>query len=150
MFKHILLPTDGSKLSDKVVKQAIKTAQALGAKITAIHVMPNYARYVSERYNVSAALAAPVKRKYIEEAAALSEEILDQVCAAGTAAGVECARVSVICDSPYEAIIKQATKSGCDLVMMASHGRKGLQSMLLGSETQKVLVHSKIPALVCR
>jgi nucleotide-binding universal stress UspA family protein len=150
MFKHILLPTDGSKLSDKAVKQAIKTAQALGAKITAIHVMPNYARYVSERYNVSAALAAPVKRKYIEEAAALSEEILDQVCAAGTAAGVECARVSVTCDSPYEAIIKQAAKSGCDVIMMASHGRKGLQSLLLGSETQKVLVHSKIPVLVCR
>ena len=150
MFKHILLPTDGSKLSDKAVKQALKTAKALGAKITVVHVMPDYAKYVSERYNVPAAMAAPVKRKYQEEAAALSEEILDQVCAAGTAAGVECARVSVTGDTPYEAIIKQATKSGCDLIMMASHGRKGLQSMLLGSETQKVLVHSKIPVLVCR
>jgi nucleotide-binding universal stress UspA family protein len=150
MFKHILLPTDGSKLSDKAVKQAIKTAKALGAKITAIHVTPDYARYVRERYQVSAALAAPVKNKYQEEAATLSKEILDQVCAAATAAGVECARVSVTCDSPYEAIIEQATKSGCDLIMMASHGRKGLQSMLLGSETHKVLVHSKIPALVCR
>ena len=150
MFKHFLLPTDGSKLSDKAVKQAIKTAKALGAKITAIHVMPNYARYVSERYNVSAALAAPVKTKYKEEAAALAKEILDQVCAAATAAGVECARVSVTGDLPYEAIIKQATKSGCDLIMMASHGRTGLQSILLGSETQKVLVHSKIPVLVCR
>ena len=150
MFKHILLPTDGSKLSDKAAKQAIKMAKALGAKITAIHVMPDYARYVSERYNVSAALAAPVKRKYKEEAAAFSKEILDQVCAAATAAGVECTPVSVIGESPYETIIKQATKSGCDLIMMASHGRKGLQSMLLGSETQKVLVHSKIPALVCR
>jgi len=150
MFKHILLPTDGAKLSDKAVKQAIKTAKALGAKITAIHVMPDYERYVSERYNVPASLAAPVKRKYKEEAAALSKEILDQVCAAATAAGVECARVSVTGDSPYEAIIKQATKSGCDLIMMASHGRKGLQSMLLGSETHKVLVHTKIPVLVCR
>ncbi len=150
MFKHILLPTDGSKLSDKVVKQAIKMAKAMGAKITAIHVMPDYARYVSERYNVPAAIAAPVKRKYKEEAAALSEEILDQVCAAGAAAGVDCARVSVTGDSPYEAIIKQATVSGCDLIVMASHGRKGLQSMLLGSETQKVLVYSKIPVLVCR
>ena len=150
MFKHILLPTDGSKLSDKAVKQAIKTAKALGAKITAIHVMPDYARYVSERYNVSATLAAPVKTMYKEEAAALSKEILDQVSAAATAAGVECARVSVTGDLPYEAIIKQATKSGCDLIMMASHGRTGLQSILLGSETQKVLVHSKIPVLVCR
>ena len=150
MFKHILLPTDGSKLSDKAVRQAIKTAKALGAKITAIHVAPDYARYVSERYNVSAVLAAPVKRKYQEEAAALSKEILDPVCAAATAAGVECAAVSATSDAPYEAIIKQAAKSGCDLIMMASHGRKGLQSMLLGSETHKVLVHSKVPTLVCR
>ncbi len=150
MFKHILLPTDGSKLSDKAVKQAIKMAKALGAKITTVYVMPDYEKYVSERYHVMAVMAAPVKRKYKEEAAALSREILDQVCAAGTAAGVECAQVSVTGDSPYEAIIKQATKSGCDLIMMASHGRKGLQSMLLGSETQKVLVHSKIPVLVCR
>jgi len=150
MFKHILLPTDGSKLSDKAAKQAIKTAKALGAKITAIHVMPDYGKYVSERYNMPAALAAPVKTKYKEEAAALSKEILDQVCAIGTAAGVECARVSVTGDSPYEEIIKQATKSGCDLIMMASHGARGLQSMLLGSETHKVLVHSKIPVLVCR
>ena len=150
MFKHILLPTDGSELSDKAAKKAIKVAKALGAKITVIHVMPDYAKYVSERYNVSAELAAPVKKMYKEEAAALSGKILDQACTAGTAAGIECARVSVTGDSPYEAIIKQATKSGCDLIMMASHGRKGLQSMLLGSETQKVLVHSKIPVLVCR
>ena len=150
MFKHILLPTDGSKLSDKAVKQAIKMAKALGAKITAMHVMPDYDRFVSERYNVPAAMAAPVKRKYREEAAAVAKEILDQVCAAGTAAGVECARVSVAGESPYEAIIKQAAKSGCDVIMMASHGRKGLQGLLLGSETQKVLVHSKIPVLVCR
>jgi len=72
------------------------------------------------------------------------------VCSAATAAGVECAPVSVINESPYEAIIKQATQSGCDMIMMASHGRRGLQSLLLGSETQKVLVHSKIPVLVCR
>ncbi len=150
MFKHILLPTDGSKLSDKAVKQAIKIAKALGAKITVVHVMPDFESYVSERYNVPAQMAAPVKRKYKEEAVAASNEILDLACAAATAAGVECAGVSVAGDSPYEAIIKQAAKSGCDLIMMASHGRKGLQSMLLGSETQKVLVHSKIPVLVCR
>ena len=150
MFKHILLPTDGSKLSDKAAKQAIKTAKALGAKITAIYVMPDYGKYVTEHYNVPAAMAAPVKRKYKEEAAELAQEILDQVCSAATAAGVECAPVSVINESPYEAIIKQATKSGCDVIMMASHGRRGLQSLLLGSETQKVLVHSKLPVLVCR
>src|SRR3990167_6287455 len=150
MFKHILLPTDGSKLSDKAAKQAIKTAKALGAKITAIYVMPDYGKYVTERYNVPAAMAAPVKRKYKEEAAELAQEILDQVCSAATAAGVECAPVSVINESPYEAIIKQATKSGCDVIMMASHGRRGLQSLLLGRGTPKVLVPSRIPGLVCR
>ncbi len=150
MYKHILLPTDGSELSNKAVKQAIELAKAIGAKITALHVMPNYERYVNERYNVSAAMAEPVKTKYTEDAAALSKEILDLVCATGTAAGVECARASVTGDSPYEAIIEQATKSGCDLIMMSSHGRRGLQGILLGSETQKVLTHSKTPVLVCR
>lgn len=150
MFKHILLPTDGSKLSDKAVKQAIRLAKELGAKITAIHVTPDARAFVSERYNVLPVLAAPVVSKYEKEAAALSKEILDQIGAAATAAGVECAQVSVTSDSPYEAIIKQATKSRCDLIMMASHGRRGLPGILLGSETQKVLIHSGIPVLVCR
>ena len=150
MFKHILLPTDGSELSDKVAKQAIAMAREAGAKITVINVMPDYDKYVSERYLVPALMAAPVKTKYREEAAAISTEILGHVCSAATAAGVECAPVSVIDDSPHEAIIKQAAQSGCDVIIMASHGRKGLQSLLLGSETQKVLVHSKLPVLVCR
>ena len=150
MFKHILLPTDGSKPSDIAVKQAINLAKGLGAKITAIHVMPNAEAYVSERYKVLPALAAPVKNKYKKEAAALAKEILDQVGAAATDAGVECEAVSVTSDSPYEAIVKQATKSRCDVIVMASHGRRGLQGILLGSETQKVLTHSTIPVLVCR
>ena len=150
MFKHILLPTDGSKLSDKAVKQAINVAKGLGAKITAMHVMPDAEAFVSERYNVLPVLAAPVKDKYKKEAAALSKEILGKVVAAATAAGVECSQISVTSGSPYEAIVKQATKSSCDLIMMASHGRRGLQGLLLGSETQKVLTHSKIPVLVCR
>lgn len=149
MFTHILVPTDGSKLSDKAVKQAIKLAKGLGAKITAIHVMPDAEAYVRERYHVLPMLAAPVKNKYKKEAAALAKEIMDRIGAAATAAGVECAQVSLTSDTPYEAIIKQASKSGCDLIMMASHGRKGLQSILLGSETQKVLTHSRIPVLVC-
>jgi nucleotide-binding universal stress UspA family protein len=150
MYKHILLPTDGSRLSEKTAKQAINLAKDLGAKITAIHVMPDAEAYVSERYHVLPALAAPVKSKYKKEAAALAKEILDQIGVAANTAGVECAQVSVTSDSPYEAIIRQATKSRCDLIMMASHGRRGLPGILLGSETQKVLTHSKIPVLVCR
>ena len=150
MFKHILLPTDGSELSDKAARQAVKMAKVLGAKITVMNVIPNYRRAVSERYNMPPLLAAPVRRKYETEALAASNDILEHVYAAATAAGVECARVSVVSDVPFNAIIKQAAKSNCDVIMMASHGRRGLQGLLLGSETQKVLVHSKIPVLVYR
>ena len=150
MYKSILVPTDGSKPSADAIKQAVMFAKAIGAKLTMIHVMPDTEASVNERYNVLPALAAPLKKKYKQEAAAISKEILDQACAQAAAAGVEWAKVSVVSDLPYEAIIKQAAKSRCDLIMMASHGRKGLQGVLLGSETQKVLTHSKIPVLVVR
>jgi nucleotide-binding universal stress UspA family protein len=112
--------------------------------------MPDYRKYVSEHFKVPQALAAPVKKKLQDEAIARSKDIVDQACAQGAAAGVDCTGLSVSGDDPYDAIIKQATKSKCDLILMASHGRKGLQSLLLGSETAKVLVHSKIPVLVVR
>jgi nucleotide-binding universal stress UspA family protein len=150
MYKNILVPTDGSTLSVEAVKQALTLARAIGTKLTVMHAMPNYEAFVNERYNVLPALAAPVKKKYQEEFAAASKKILDDACAKVTAAGIECAKVSVTGESPYEAIIKQAAKSKCDLIMMASHGRRGLKGVLLGSETQKVLTHSKIPVLVVR
>jgi nucleotide-binding universal stress UspA family protein len=150
MYKSILVATDGSTLSAGAVKQAVMLAKAIGAKLTVIHAMPNYETFVKERYNVLPALAAPVKKKYQEEFTAASKKILDDACAKAAAAGIECARVSVASASPYEAIIKQAAKAKCDLIMMASHGRRGLQGILLGSETQKVLTHSNIPVLVVR
>jgi nucleotide-binding universal stress UspA family protein len=150
MYKSILVATDGSTLSAEAVKEAVMLAKGIGAKLTAIHAMRDSEAYVNERYNVLPALAAPVKKKYKEEFAAYSKKILDDACAEGAAAGIECARVSVTSESPYEAIIKQAAKSKCDLIMMASHGRRGLEGVLLGSETQKVLTHSKIPVLVVR
>ena len=150
MYNNILVPTDGSKLSGKAVKEAMGFAKACGAKLTVLHVMPDYRAYVSEHYHVPPEMAAPVKKKFQGEAAARSKEIIDQACAQGAAAGVACAGISVVGDEPYEAIIKQATKSKCDMIIMSSHGRRGLQSLLLGSETAKVLVHSKIPVLVVR
>ena len=150
MYKRILVATDGLTLSVEAVKQAILLAKAIGAKLTVIHAMPSYEAFVNERYNVLPALAAPVKEKYKEEFAAASKKILDAACAQGAAAGVDCARVSVTSESPYEAIIKQASKSKCDLIIMASHGRMGLDGVLIGSETQKVLTHSTIPVLVVR
>jgi nucleotide-binding universal stress UspA family protein len=150
MFKHILVPTDGSKLSDQAVKQAIDIAKALGAKITALVVMPDYEIYVSERYNVPVHMAAPVKEKYEEEEAARAKRILAPIKEAAKVVGVECDVATVISDTPYKMIIDQAARFKCDLIIMASHGRRGLEGILLGSVTQKVLTHSKIPVLVCR
>ena len=137
-------------MSGKAVDEAIKLAKAFGAKITFMNVVPDYRKVLSETFAVPAALSAPVQKKYQDEATAASKKVLDGVTASTSAAGVACAGVSVVNESPYEAIIKQAGKSKCEVIVMASHGRKGLQGFLLGSETTKVLVHSKIPVLVVR
>lgn len=149
MFKHILLPTDGSKLSNKAVKQAIEVAKALGAKITAVHVVGAYPPVLPDEGFVLPEIPA-LKKRFEEEAAARAKKILGSAKEAAQAAGVECSVIVATSDVPYEMIINQATKFECDLIIMASHGRRGLQGILLGSETQKVLTHSKIPVLVCR
>lgn len=149
MFKHILLPTDGSKLSDQGVKQTIKMAKALGAKITAVHVMNNYHVVLQDEGFLMPDV--PVLRKRLEEIRSRQvREILGSVKEAADKVGVRCDTVVAIGDMPYEMIIKQAKKSKCDLIMMASHGRRGIKGILVGSETAKVLTHSKIPVLVLR
>jgi nucleotide-binding universal stress UspA family protein len=150
MYKTILVPTDGSKLSAKAIKQAVGFAQATGAKLTVLHVMPGFHMFASGGFLPPESMLAPAKKRYEEEARAASEKIVDKACSIAAAASVECSGAVAIGDSPYDAIIKQAEKSGCDLIMMASHGRRGLQSLLLGSETQKILTHSDIPVLVVR
>ncbi len=148
MYKHILVPTDGSPLSAKAVKQAVAFAKSVGAKITAIHVSQEYRAMMDEGFAVPA--FASFKKRFEDESAKRSNALLDAVKSSARAAGVECDGVAVVNDLPYESIIKQAKKAKCDLIMMASHGRKGLQSILLGSETAKVLTHSTIPVLVVR
>lgn len=150
MYKSILVPTDGSKLSAKAVTTAIKLAKACNAKITFLHVMPDFKDLSSKRYVLPLDLAAPVEKKFKEEASSRSKAIVEDAKAKGATAGVESAGVSIAHASPYEAIVKQAAKSKSDLIVMASHGRKGLEGLLLGSETTKVLVHSNIPVLVIR
>jgi len=150
MYKNILVPTDGTKLSGKAVAEAIKLAMTCRARITVMHVISDFKKAMSETYAVPAAMAAPIQKKFQDEAATRSKKILDTACAEATSSAIGCAGVSVVSDSPYEAIIKQAAKSKCDVIVMASHGRKGLQGFLLGSETTKVLCHSKIPVLVVR
>lgn len=148
MYKSILVPTDGSKLSARAVKQAVKFAKAIGAKITVLNVMPEYQMAMDEGFIVPTVVS--LKKRFETETAARSKKLLDDVCAEAAATGVACDGVSVASTAPWDVIIRQAAKRKCDLIMMASHGRKGLQGLLLGSETTKVLVHSKIPVLVLR
>ena len=143
MYKHILVPTDGSKLSGKAVTEAVKLAATCGAKITLLHVVSDYRKAMSETYAVPAAMAAPIQKKFQDEAATRSRKIIDTAGAVAKAASIPCGGVSVISDSPYETIIKQAGKSKCDVMVMASHGRRGLQGFLLGSETSKVLCYTE-------
>jgi nucleotide-binding universal stress UspA family protein len=149
MFKHILLPTDGSKLSDNAVRQAIEVAKAFRARITAVHVVSSYRLGQPDEGFVLPERAAMTKH-LAEEEADRAKKILGSVKETVQAAGVNCDVIVATGDVPYEMIIDQATRFNCDLIVMASHGRRGLEGILLGSETQKVLTHSKIPVLVCR
>src|SRR5687768_9824635 len=148
MFKHILLPTDGSDLSDKGVKQTIKMAKALGAQITAVHVVHSYHPPREEGYFMPE--VPMLREKFENDVDKRANELLRPVKQAADRVGVKCDTVVASGDSPYQVIIKQAKTSKCDLIMMASHGRKGMQRLLHGSETAKVLTHSKIPVLVLR
>jgi len=148
MYKNLLVPVDGSKLSDKAVKEAIALAGALGARITLYYAVPDFPEPV---YMESAMMAAYVPpEQYRAEAERFATKVLDKAAAKVTAAGVQAATYQSLADVPFEGIIAAAAKKKCDLILMASHGRRGVSGFLLGSETQKVLTHSKVPVLVVR
>mgnify|MGYP003352683233 FL=1 len=121
MYKHILVPTDGSKLSTKAVKQAVAFAKTIGARITAVHVSDEYRAVMDEGFVLPA--FATLKKRFEEMNVQRSNAVLKQVKAAAEAAGVACQSVAVTNNLPYDAIIQQAKKHKCDLIMMASHGR---------------------------
>lgn len=147
MFKHILIPTDGSKLSKQAAEAGVRLAAALGARVTAFFAAPP-ATPVVYRGIVPAGLTTPEKhRKMIEK---MSAETLGAVVAAARKAGVRCEALAVTSDFPAEAILAAAKKRGCDLIFMSSRGRRGLSGVLLGSQTQKVLAEGKLPVLVYR
>ncbi len=147
MFKHILVPTDGSQLSQETTRRAVTFAQEAGARVTAFYAKPEY----PVTYYGEGALIDPMTpEKFAEMAEEQAEEILGFVEKLCQDAGVSCAKLSLTSDIPYEAIIEAATRSGCDLIFMSSHGRRGISALLLGSETHKVLTHTKIPVLVYR
>jgi nucleotide-binding universal stress UspA family protein len=147
MFKHILVPTDGSELSQATARRAVDFAREAGARITAFFAKPEYPiAYFGE----GALIDPTTPEKFAEMADSQAIQYLGEVQAMCAAAGVACETVTATSDVPYEAIIEAADKSGCDLIFMASHGRRGISGFLLGSETNKVLTHSKVPVLVYR
>ena len=142
MFKKILVPTDGSKLSDFAIGQAVSFAKSINAAVYGFHAVPDYTPtygvelYSSEQFR---GFADDEARKYLYVIESKAKE-----------AGISCTTGFSVTASPYRAIINAATEQGCDLIFMASHGRRGLAGLLLGSETQKVLTHCHIPVLVFR
>lgn len=148
MFKHILLPTDGSKLSDRAVQRGIELAEAVGARVTAMHAIPEFRIMADESFVLPT--TADLKKRYEKEAKARAEKMLTKITERAKAAGIKADGVCVMGDVPYEAIIDACKKNKCDVIVMASHGRRGVSGLLLGSETSKVLTHSKVPVLVVR
>jgi len=147
MYKNLLVATDGSKLSEKAVAHAISLAQAVRAKLTVFFAAPDYPLPAY----ADGVVYEPVSRKeYAKLAAEDAKKILDNATAKASAAGVEAASAYTIAAAPWEAILAAAKKHKADAIVMASHGRRGISAVLLGSETQKVLTHSKLPVIVVR
>src|SRR5271169_2807257 len=145
MYTNILIPTDGSELAGKAVHHGIALAKALGAKITVLTVLPPFHTVTSDTQMIEDT-AAQYNARMQEHA----KKTLGAVAQAAQAVGVACEMVHVEHEHPYQAIIDSAGSKGCDLIVMASHGRHGISAIVLGSETVKVLTHSKIPVLVHR
>jgi nucleotide-binding universal stress UspA family protein len=147
MYQHILIATDGSPLADKAVAHGLGIARAVGAKVTAIavevpfsiHDLPDSVRQAPE----TLAQHAELSRQH-------GAQVLERVADAAKAAGVTCATVQIEHPHPSEAIVATAKDRGCDLIVMASHGRRGLSAAVLGSVTNHVLTRASVPVLVCR
>jgi nucleotide-binding universal stress UspA family protein len=148
MYKHILLPTDGSPLAAKGAKAGVKLAEAVGARVSAVYIAMPYTPAVYGDAAVYYAGPSPKEHKQFSEAAA--KKAFGPIEAAAGNAGVACATQLLFERKPWEGILKAARSRKCDVIVMASHGRGGLGGLVLGSETQRVLAHSKIPVLVIR
>jgi nucleotide-binding universal stress UspA family protein len=145
MFKHVLIPTDGSPISEEAVTRGIAFAAALGARATAMVVIEPF-----HLLTANVAQIESTRASYEAHAAKHAEDILAAAAAKAAAAGVQLTTRTVLHDQPFDAIIRTAQEEGCDVITMASHGRRGMAALVLGSQTTKVLTHSKIPVLVLR
>lgn len=147
MFRHLLVPTDGSDLSRAAVKRAVIFAREIGARITFFHAEPCHTVSFWGNEGITDPATREASIRMDDQRA---KDILAAATAEAVAAGVASSAIAEQSDSPHEAIIATAQAQGCDLIFMASHGRRGIGALLLGSETSKVLTHSQIPVLVVR
>lgn len=147
MYKHLLIPTDGSDLSQQATEQGVAFAAAIKAKITFLYVQPEFPLPLAGE---GVMLAPESREEFSQGTQEQAQRILASAAEKAAQAGVDAQTRTTVCDIPYEVIIRTAENEGCDLVFMASHGRRGLAGLLLGSETNKVLTHCKIPVLVYR
>ena len=147
MYKHILVSTDGSKLSQKAIKSAVRLAKSVGARLSGIYVMPEYMPIYGEASLYITQMSSKTFKAAMDKDA---NAALALIAKEADAARVAFAGIKATNAQPWSAIIRAARAKKCDLIVMASHGRRGLAGLLLGSETAKVLTHSKVPVLVCR
>jgi len=148
MYAHIMVPLDGSELSLKAVHEGISLAKNLRSKLTLITVVSPYHTGITMPFGSS--LVHGIEKSHDEEAKKAAQNLHADMSARAKSEGIECESIVAFGESPYEQITTKAQASKCDLIVMASHGRRGLDGLLLGSETVKVLTHSKIPVLVVR
>jgi len=148
MFRHVLVSTDGSKLSQKAVRMAARVAKLSGAKLTGVYVIPPYTPPMYGEAVMYVPAVSPLRYKQMMQRQA--KKALAAVEVEAETAGVAYSGASPTAGNAWEGIIRAAKSKRCDLIVMASHGRRGLAGLVLGSETTKVLTHSRIPVLVCR
>jgi nucleotide-binding universal stress UspA family protein len=145
MYKHILIPTDGSEVTSKAVSTAVELARAMGAKLSAISVKEPFP------YSAISEMQPVPPQEFFDAQERIAASRVKAVMEASKEAGLPCSGgYTVEALHPWEAILEHAKNQGCDLIVMASHGRRGMAALLLGSETQRVLIHSTIPVLVVK
>jgi len=145
MFQHVLIPTDGSELAERAIRYGVALAKEQRAKVTAVAVWRPF-----HVVTLEAEMLADTAAAYAKHVAERTRKYLEAASQAAKAAGVTCDTLAIEHEHPYQGIIETAQKRECDLIVMASHGRSGISAVILGSQTVKVLTHTKIPVLVYR
>lgn len=145
MFKRILLPTDGSKQSERAILAGLAFAKELGAEVVGLTVIPKF-----HTFTYQAEMVEDTFDEFAVESAKRAATYMEFIRGAARQAGVACTCEQVVSDDPWKIIVDTAVSHQCDLIAMGSHGRRGIAGVLLGSQTQKVLVHSSVPMLIFR